>query len=203
MQDDATAPAPAIRAGHLTATDAMAAATGAARAADHLGCIPVLAPDPGLAHAASLCRAAPDAPLRQAPVAGAPTLAKDLGDPFPGLPVAAGSRLLAAGDGGTPGSKGSDLADRVDILLTPMAAAPPRPSGWPPSDHCDPDRRFAAMSGFGPLASLADAPGFPTITLPVQMIAPRGARALLIAAAGWLEAEGRWSYPLLVAGLAA
>ena len=203
MQDDATAPAPAIRAGHLTATDAMAAATGAARAADHLGCIPVLAPDPGLAHAASLCRAAPDAPLRQAPVAGAPTLAKDLGDPFPGLPVAAGSRLLAAGDGGTPGSKGSDLADRVDILLTPMAAAPPRPSGWPPSDHCDPDRRFAAMSGFGPLASLADAPGFPTITLPVQMIAPRGARALLIAAAGWLEAEGRWTHPFLAAGLAA
>ena len=103
MQDDATAPAPAIRAGHLTATDAMAAATGAARAADHLGCIPVLAPDPGLAHA----------------------------------------------------------------------------------------------------AGLADASGFPAITLPVQMIAPMGARALLIAAAGWLEAEGRWTYPFLVARLAA
>ena len=114
MQDDATAPAPAIRTGHLTATDAMAAATGAARAADHLGCIPVLAPDPGLAHAASLADA-------------------------PGFPTTT------------------------------------LPSG-------------------------ADAAGLP---LPVQMIAPMGARALLIAAAGWLEAEGRWSYPLLVAGLAA
>lgn len=192
----------------------MAAATGAARAADHLGCIPVLAPDPGLAHAAGLCRAASNVPLRQAPFAGVPTLAKDLGNPFPGLPVTAGSRLLAAGDGGTPGSEGSDLADRVDILLTPMPAALPRPSGWPPSDHCDPDRRFAVMSGFGPPAGLADASGFPSITLPsgadaaglplpVQMIAPRGARALLIAAAGWLEAEGCWTHPFLAAGLAA
>ena len=59
------------------------------------------------------------------------------------------------------------------------------------------------MSGFSPLASLADASGFPAITLPVQMIAPMGARALLIAAAGWLEAEGRWTYPFLVARLAA
>lgn len=155
MQDDATAPAPAIRAGHLTATDAMAAATGAARAADHLRCIPVLAPDPGLAHAAGLCRAAPDAPLRQAPFAGVPTLAEDPGDPFPGLPVTAGSRFLAAGDGGTPGSEGADLADRIDILLTPMPAAPLRPSGWLSTDHCDPDRRFAALSGFGPIAGLA------------------------------------------------
>ena len=114
MQDDATAPAPAIRAGHLTATDAMAAATGAARAADHLGCIPVLAPDPGLAHAAGLAGAS-----------GFPTIT---------LP------------------RGADTA---------------------------------------------------ALPLPVQMIAPKGARALLIAAAGWLEAEGRWSYPLLVAGLAA
>ena len=92
----------------------MAAATGAARAADHLGCIPVLAPDPGLAHAASLADA-------------------------PGFP---------------------------SVTL---------PSG-------------------------ADATGLP---LPVQMIAPRGARALLIAAAGWLEAEGRRTHPFLVAGLAA
>ena len=114
MQDDATALAPAIRVGHLTATDAMAAATGAGRAADHLGCIPVLAPDPGLAHAADLADA-------------------------PGFPA---------------------------ITL---------PRG-------------------------ADAAGLP---LPVQMIAPMGARALLIAAAGGLEAEGRWTHPFLVAGLAA
>lgn len=114
MQDDATAPAPAIRAGHLTATDAMAAATGARRAADHLGCIPVLAPDPGLAHAACLA----DAP-------GFPTIALPRG---------------------------------------------------------------------------ADAAGLP---LPLQMIAPRDARALLIAAAGGLEAEGRWTHPFLAAGLAA
>ena len=114
MQDDATALAPAIRAGHLTATDAMAAATGAARAADHLGCIPVLAPDPGLAHAAGL----------------------------------------------------------------------------------------ADASGF-PSVTLPSGAGAAGLPLPVQMIAPMGARALLIAAAGWLEAEGRWTYPFLVARLAA
>ena len=73
MQDDATAPAPAIRAGHLTATDAMAAATGAARAADHLGCIPVLAPDPGLAHAASLADA-PGFPSVTLPSGATPTI---------------------------------------------------------------------------------------------------------------------------------
>ena len=101
----------------------------------------------------------------------------------------------------------SGLFQSVDVLLTPMLTGPPRPVGWLPVTETDTDRHFSALSGFAPLATLANVSGFPAITLPfgadgdglplpVQMIAPRGAEPVLLALAALLEGEGRWSRPM-------
>eukprot|EP01032_Pedospumella_encystans_P002573 gene2573-3029_t len=68
------------------------------------------------------------------------------------------------------------------------------------------------MAAFAPLAALANASGFPALTLPfgadedglplpVQMIAPMGADALLLRLAAVLEQNGRWQHRFPVAGL--
>ncbi|OWJ77961.1 amidase [Haematobacter genomosp. 1] len=101
----------------------------------------------------------------------------------------------------------SGLFDGVDVLLTPMLTGPPRPVGWLPVTETDTDRHFGALSGFAPLATLANVSGCPAITLPfgadadglplpLQMIAPIGAEPVLLALAALLEAEGRWSNPM-------
>lgn len=104
--------AEAIRKGRLTASKAMQAAIGQAKSRADLGAIVHLDPDLGIEAAGAM-----DIRLRQSgdrlasmPFPGVPSLAKDLGGPFAGLPVAAGSRMLnraeqAASDG--------DLATRL------------------------------------------------------------------------------------------
>lgn len=94
MKNDATSLAEAIRGGRLSALEAMEAALDAAERRSDLGAIVHLDPELGLEAARSA-----DAQLRTdaatgAPFLGVPSLAKDLGGPFGGLPVAAGSRMI-------------------------------------------------------------------------------------------------------------
>lgn len=112
MIADATALAEAIRWGRLSPVEAMEASIGAALARSDLGAVCHLDADLGrrLAKAADAERAAdPDAFARR-PFAGVPTLAKDLGGPFAGLPVVAGSALFPRDAANAPGD--SDLAAR-------------------------------------------------------------------------------------------
>ena len=103
------------------------------------------------------------------------------------------------------------LFDTIDCLLAPMLSRAPAPIGAFPSDHDDVDLHFQRMAAFVPTATLANASGFPALTLPfgvdraglplpVQLIAPMGADALLLALASRLEAEGRWRHPHPLAG---
>ncbi|MCA1493256.1 amidase [Ensifer sp. NBAIM29] len=96
MAGDATSLAKAIREGRLTAGEAMEASLAAAGRWEKIGAIAHLDPTLGRAaaeHADIRLRQAPSG--RQiAPFLGVPSLAKDLGGPFAGLPVAAGSNLL-------------------------------------------------------------------------------------------------------------
>ncbi|HEX8045056.1 amidase [Rhizobium sp.] len=107
-----------------------------------------------------------------------------------------------------------NLFDRVDILLTPMLASAPPLIGSFPTDHSDTDLHLDRMTAFAPLASLANASGFPALTLPfgadadglpvpVQIIAPMGKDALLLSLATRLEADGRWQHRYPIAGLTA
>ncbi|WP_349959588.1 amidase [Rhizobium sp. ZPR3] len=107
---DATELAGAIKSGKLTCTDAMQAALAACAKHEALGAITYLNPETGLAAAQALDREASERPERfaQRAFAGAPTVAKDLGGPFPRLPVTAGSRLFSRVGKGSD----SDLAAR-------------------------------------------------------------------------------------------
>ena len=107
---DATELAGAIKSGTLTCVDAMQAALDACAKQDELGAITYVNPETGLAAALALDQEASVHPERFArrAFAGVPTVAKDLGGPFPGLPVTAGSRLFARAGKGAD----SDLAER-------------------------------------------------------------------------------------------
>ncbi|MFB2564483.1 amidase [Rhizobium sp. IMFF44] len=107
---DATELAGAIKSGTLTCVDAMQAALDACAKQGELGAITYVNPETGLAAALALDQEASVHPDRFAgrAFAGVPTVAKDLGGPFPGLPVTAGSRLFAH----TGRGEDSDLARR-------------------------------------------------------------------------------------------
>ncbi len=108
---DAMALAARIGSGALSCSEAMTAAISAARANEALGAICHLDETLGMTNAAALQREHRDSPAIFAarPFAGVPTLAKDLGGPFRGLAVRAGSRLF---DGMLDPSDDSDLAAR-------------------------------------------------------------------------------------------
>lgn len=110
MQGDATALAADIKDRKLSASDAMQASLRAAEAFDTLGAIAHLDREMGESAARALDREREIAPylFGDRPFAGVPTLAKDLGGPFAGLPVAAGSRLSTR----EPSNADSDLAKR-------------------------------------------------------------------------------------------
>lgn len=110
MQGDATDLAAAIRNGSLSAAEAMQASLAAAARQEALGAIAYLDAAMGLASADARDRERQSEPDRFAarPFAGVPTLAKDLGGPFAGLPVTAGSRLFER----ERGEADSDLASR-------------------------------------------------------------------------------------------
>ncbi|MEA3537365.1 amidase [Rhizobium sp. CC-YZS058] len=109
MGDDATALAEAIRQGRLSASAAMRAAIEDAERRSSLGAIAYLDPARGLAEAEDAEARLRGDPAAPAPFAGVPSLAKDLGGPFSGFPVAAGSAMLAR----APSSADSDLATRL------------------------------------------------------------------------------------------
>lgn len=102
--------------------------------------------------------------------------------------------------------------DDVDCLLSPILSSAPLPLGSFPSDHADTELHFERMASFAPLAALANASGFPALTLPfgaddaglplpVQLMAPMGEEALLLQLAALLEQDGRWQHRFPVAGL--
>ncbi|EJT01109.1 amidase [Rhizobium sp. CCGE 510] len=110
MQGDATGLAAAIRHGSLSAVEVMRTSLDAAARHEPLGAIAYLDAAMGLASANNSDRERRSEPKRFAtrPFAGVPALAKDLGGPFAGLPVAAGSRLFER----KGGEADSDLASR-------------------------------------------------------------------------------------------
>lgn len=110
MIHDATALAEAIRRGASTAADAMKASLDAATKHEALGAIAHLDSEMGMAAARAMDderKADPGRFARRA-FGGVPVLAKDLGGPFAGLPVTAGSSLFER----EGGDADSDLAGR-------------------------------------------------------------------------------------------
>jgi len=111
MKSDATALAEAIRSGRLSSSEAMTASLDAAASQSHLGALCHVDADLGRREvaAAEAERRADPGRFAARPFCGVPTLVKDLGGPFAGLPVAAGSRLFPRT---APGAPDSDLASR-------------------------------------------------------------------------------------------
>jgi amidase len=107
---DATELAGALKSGKLACIDVMQATLAACAKHEELGAITYLDPELGLAAAQAMDQEASKDPERFAlrPFAGVPTVAKDLGGPFTGLPVTAGSRLFSRAGKGAD----SDLAAR-------------------------------------------------------------------------------------------
>lgn len=95
---DATALAAAVRGGRLRAVEAMSAALFAVGERDALGAVSFLDAEGGRARAEAFDRVFSRDPkaVQSMPFAGVPFLAKDLGGPFAGLPVRAGSAALAS-----------------------------------------------------------------------------------------------------------
>ncbi|MBB3949999.1 amidase [Aureimonas jatrophae] len=95
---DATALGSAVREGRISAVEAMEAALDAAARLADFGAITLLDEAAGRAAAQRLDRLRAEDPsaLDAMPFAGVPFLVKDLGSPFAGIPVHAGSRALAA-----------------------------------------------------------------------------------------------------------
>ncbi|MVA78187.1 amidase [Agrobacterium vitis] len=109
MQADATALTEAIARGDVSSTQAMKASIAAAEAVTDLGAIAYMDAEKGLEAALAIDALPLDGPERASMAfAGVPTLAKDLGGPFAGFPVVAGSRLMAR----RGGLVDSDLAAR-------------------------------------------------------------------------------------------
>lgn len=111
MASDATALASAIRRGRTTAVAAMEASLAAVDAWPLLGAVAHLNRARGRMAAGEFDALPSAAPRRYAAFAGVPTLAKDLGGPFAGFPVSAGSALFPR-KGGTADS---DLAERFRV----------------------------------------------------------------------------------------
>ncbi|MBB3399567.1 MULTISPECIES: amidase [unclassified Rhizobium] len=110
LSADATELAGAIKSGKLACMDAMQASLAACATYEAIGAIAYLDPEMGRRAAQAMDREALEQPEHFATrrFAGVPTIAKDLGGPFAGLPVAAGSRLFRRKGKGVD----SDLASR-------------------------------------------------------------------------------------------
>ncbi|MDQ0322358.1 amidase [Pararhizobium capsulatum DSM 1112] len=94
MRDDATSLAEAIRGGRLSALEAMRVAIDRAEQQSDLGAIVYLDRDLGLYAAQSMDERLRDGSATGSSFAGVPSLAKDLGGPFFGLPVTACSGMI-------------------------------------------------------------------------------------------------------------
>jgi amidase len=112
----------AIASGELSAVAAMSAALDRAVVCGDLGAITMIDPQAGLRRAAEMdaLRGASPVDIMSRPFAGVPTLAKDLGGPFAGIPVHAGSRALGSVLGDKEAAE-SDLATRFrEVGLCPF-----------------------------------------------------------------------------------
>jgi amidase len=110
MQSDATTLAEAIGSGKLTASEAMSASLSKLDEFSSLGAVCYQDPEKGLQDAAHFDAYFKISPGEKTPIfGGVPTLVKDLGGPFSGFPVRAGSHVLADIDGD---DGDSDLAIR-------------------------------------------------------------------------------------------
>ncbi|MDJ0930915.1 amidase family protein [Breoghania sp.] len=110
-QNDAMALAAAIASSRVSASEAMEASLAAVRKHRDLGAVDVLKPELGLEVAAAFDaerRTTPES-LSGRPFGDVPTLVKDLGSPFAGIPEAAGSNALR---GLSDGSADSEFARR-------------------------------------------------------------------------------------------
>jgi amidase len=147
-----------------------------------------------------------------------PALDEDLAEPMTQAFIARGRAMSAAmlwnslNSGVLVTRDLWSLFDGIDVLVMPMLASAPLAIGSFPSDHGDTDLHLNRMSAFSPTAALANVSGFPALTLPfgtdadglplpVQMMAPFGHEATLLALAARLEAEGRWQHRFAIAGL--
>lgn len=92
-------------------------------------------------------------------------------------------------------------AARVDAVLTPALALPPRPIGW--YDPHDPERNFAQQVLYTPYTSMVNVSGLPAIVLPVhvtaeglpmgvQLIGRPGREDVLLAIGAQLERRLHW-----------
>ncbi len=106
------------------------------------------------------------------------------------------------------------IFDSADLILLPMLAGPALPIGAMPMDHGDTALHFHRMAAYAPLATLANIAGLPALTLPfgsddqglplpVQLLAPPGGEARLLAIAATLECAQDWRHPHPLAGLPA
>tara|TARA_R110002126_G_scaffold122652_5_gene264475 strand:- start:2528 stop:3937 length:1410 start_codon:yes stop_codon:yes gene_type:complete len=110
MQSDATMLAEAIGSGKLTAGEAMSASLSRLEECSSFGAVCHHDPEKGLQAAADFDATFKVSSDKKLPVfGGVPTLVKDLGGPFSGFPVRAGSHVLADIDGD---DTDSDLAVR-------------------------------------------------------------------------------------------
>lgn len=100
----------------------------------------------------------------------------------------------------------------IDVLITPMLASAPLPLGAFAMDHDDVDAHWNKMTAFAPYAALGNISGFPALSmpfgedadgmpLPIQLMAPIGADALLLNLAKRLEQEQHWRHKFPIAGL--
>jgi amidase len=109
MKHDATSLAEAIRGGRLSSSEAMQASLDQADLWSGLGAIAHLDRDLGLDAAKEMDARLVGSACNVMPFAGVPSLAKDLGGPFLGLPAAAGSGMLDR----KSAERDSDLAARL------------------------------------------------------------------------------------------
>ncbi|MFO1349219.1 MAG: amidase family protein [Gammaproteobacteria bacterium] len=103
--------------------------------------------------------------------------------------------------------------ERYDALLLPALATPPPPIGALPMDHEDVLGHFARMTAFAPFAALFNVSGHPAISVPhgqtagglplaVQIAAPFGGEARLLALAAQLEQRAPWPLIAPMVGVA-
>ncbi|MBH0239270.1 amidase family protein [Methylobrevis albus] len=152
---------------------------------------------------------------------------------FAGVRIAAGeleplsAAFIAAGEQMTAGELYTAVVEaakvaqgvarlfrNVDVLLTPMLSGPPLAIGSFPLGHSDIALQTRRMRDFAPYAALANVAGVPAITLPhgvdavglplpVQLVGPMGADALLLRLARSLEKVAPFAHRFPIAGLPA
>ncbi|PTW62637.1 amidase [Breoghania corrubedonensis] len=156
--------AEAIASSHVSAIEAMEAAIAAAQTHSGFGAVDVLVPELGLCVAEVMEQERLDRPARfvTRPFAGVPTLAKNLGSPFAGIPASAGSNALRGIADGTADSEFARRFRKMGLIPFGSTLVPEfglslasEPIGLPPARNpLDPERTPGGSSG-GAAAAVA------------------------------------------------